>query len=64
MTFRPAHDFGTWMTAEGRSFPLTSRVRESYPFTLNSATFIRTYMLRNLLIGYVRKYYVTITRGI
>jgi len=64
MTVAPAHDFGTWMTAEGRFLPLTSRVRESYPFTLNSATFIRTYMLRNLLIGYVRKYYVRITRRI
>lgn len=62
MTRRPTHDFGTWMTADGRPRPLTSRVRESHPLTLNSATFIDTYMLRNLLIGYVRKYYVRITR--
>ena len=61
MTVAPAHDFGTWMTAEGRFLPLTSRVRESYPLTLNSAIFINTYMLRKVFIDTVRKYYVRIT---
>jgi|GEM_PF-4263599 hypothetical protein len=35
-TFFPAQDFGTWITADGRPPPRTSRERESYPLTRNS----------------------------